>query len=332
MSVRLFSMRVCVVLIATMLSLIFLELCLRSYERLFMGIPFTFSAVGCNDTELGWKGKQVIGDLTTDKFRIVILGDSFTEASLLPEEALYYQALKQNYDVELFISAAAGYGTVQEYLAFTHLVDQVKPNMVLLQVTANDVINNSLFLETQSFSHNNLWLRPYWNNGAIQLAYPSHFGLIRYWITQYSRLGYRASLAIDRLLAHWHQQLQSTPIESVEAQQKYVREYAEATQVTQLMLEKMRQKLGSIPLVLMPATLNEPELNQKIRGSTDNDHWLDQPALEVARRAAAGESLHEPDHTHWNAAGHTVVGEVLAQELLTHNLIPANLHRTKLNQ
>lgn len=329
MSLRRFAQRSLMVVLASLATIICLEIGLRLYEEVTLGIPFLFSAVGYNDSELGWKGTQVFGNLTTDKFRILILGDSFTEASLLSREEVYYQIVQQRYDVELFVYAAAGYGTVQEYLAFTRFVDRVKPDLVLLQVTANDIINNSLSLETQSFFHNNLWLRPYWEAGTTHLAYPSHFGQARYLITQHSRLGYRTSLAIDRIIANLFQKAHITPIESVEAQQKHSQEYTQATNTTQELLNKMRQKLGTVPLVLLPATLNEPELNQRIRGDTDDAHWLDRPAREVMERTYAGEQLLEPDNTHWNATGHAVVGNALADELLTHHYIPEKFELPK---
>jgi len=133
-------------LISLALILLIGEIATRTYQMLFRGIPFHRPVVDFLDKELGWQGKKVFGDLATEKIKIFVIGDSFTGGWGPKEESMYYNVLAEGLNAEVFVYGGVGYGTLQEYLALDRYFDLIEPDLVLLQVTWNDFIDNSLKL------------------------------------------------------------------------------------------------------------------------------------------------------------------------------------------
>jgi hypothetical protein len=73
-------------LILTVLLYIFAEFQLRLYENIRHHIPFLQSPSHYLDPILGWKGKFILGEQSTKKYKIFIIGDSFTFGAGVPEE------------------------------------------------------------------------------------------------------------------------------------------------------------------------------------------------------------------------------------------------------
>jgi GDSL-like Lipase/Acylhydrolase. len=91
-----------------------------------------------------------------DVSRIVVLGDSFTEALQVPLEETYPYILEEKLNsengkrFEVISLAVSGFGTAQEYLALKHYGLKYQPDFVVLAFFAgNDVQNNSLILESK---------------------------------------------------------------------------------------------------------------------------------------------------------------------------------------
>ena len=89
-------------------------------------------------------------------------------------------------NVEVFAYGGSGYGTLQESLVVDHYLPIVRPDLVLLQVSYNDFINNSFELERASYYNNNFLLRPYLEGDRIRRRFPSRLG----GAAGYSRLAY----------------------------------------------------------------------------------------------------------------------------------------------
>jgi hypothetical protein len=91
-------------------------------------------------------------------YRIVILGDSYSEAKQVPIDSTYWSFLpgslarcgfQPEKRVEVLNFSAAGYGTAQELLLLRLVAARYRPDLVLLQFTgSNDIRNNSRALES----------------------------------------------------------------------------------------------------------------------------------------------------------------------------------------
>lgn len=87
---------------------------------------------------------------------IVILGDSYMEANMVPLEQVFHKQLKrlaaaQGRKMAIYNLGVAGYGTLQEYLTFKKAGEKRKPDLVLLAFYLhNDVRNNAEHLNVSA--------------------------------------------------------------------------------------------------------------------------------------------------------------------------------------
>jgi lysophospholipase L1-like esterase len=234
-------------------------------------IPFLHSISFYQDEELGWKGKQIFGDLKTNKLKMFIVGDSFTDGGGVNENFMYYHYL-QNGKTEFFIYGGYGYGTTQEFLVIDRYFDQINPDLIILQVCSNDFINNQWELERGSYFNNNQMVRPYWIDGHIQYKFPRSFGGTRVFLSTYSRLGYRFfenfelitySLAARGLL--------QTVENEIGAKSLNVPAFQKSIQVTALLIKKMQDRIGKTPLIAFPVDTYEPYFSQFKRLFQENN-------------------------------------------------------------
>lgn len=81
-------------------------------------------------------------------FRILVLGDSFTYAREVALEATFHQLLEvqlneaMSTEIEIIAAASGGWGTDQQLLYFEHEGYRYDPDLVILQFTSNDLLNN----------------------------------------------------------------------------------------------------------------------------------------------------------------------------------------------
>ncbi len=79
-----------------------------------------------------------------DKQTLLVIGDSYTQGLDVNQEEVYYESFTHQYNVYAF--GAAGYGTYQQYLSLKLFLNEIKPDLVILQFCSNDIINNSFEL------------------------------------------------------------------------------------------------------------------------------------------------------------------------------------------
>ena len=229
---------------SAVLLAILLEAGLRAYEAF---LPERVSA----DPELGWKGKKRFPDPASTRPRVFVLGDSYTHSVSVEGRALYTRVLGERAHVEVFAYAGNGYGTLQEYLAFERYADEVRPDVVGLQVAVNDFVNNAYALEERSRINSNHRARPYLEDGVVRLRVPSRFGWLDW--ARGSRLVSHVLYRLDVLLAGL---ARGGVVSSVEAEIAAGREPAlleQSRRVTGEILDRFRKRAGHGLLVAFPA-------------------------------------------------------------------------------
>jgi len=115
---------------------------------------------------LGYRDVEHDVEAPPDRFRIGVLGDSFTEARQMPIEETYWGRLGKalsaceglaGQDIEVLNFGVGGYSTTQSMLAYDLDAQRFKPDLVLLGFFAgNDVRENS---KTLSAAHES-WRAP----------------------------------------------------------------------------------------------------------------------------------------------------------------------------
>lgn len=257
-------------------------------------------------------GFRLFGDTTrTDKLRVFVLGDSYTQATDVSDDKTYFSYLRDSLNAEVFAYGCGGYGTAQEYLILDRYLDRIRPDVVLLQHCSNDFINNDMALEKRSNGNNNAMKRPYLlPDGRIELGFPkkSLTGL-RQFANAHSRLLYFVFTQYDRATRNATPTVE-TQIEAGGPDQPLLRESIRATEH---LLKKMKARLPqNTPLFLLPITGTQPYYDALLTLA----HRTALPVVEgigsaVQAAERRGVVVRAADKAHWNEAGHRIAARVM---------------------
>ena len=100
------------------------------------------------------EGYRSYGDTFVEgKKKVLFLGDSYTHAMQVSNDNTYHHILASELGLESFSIGVNGYGTLQQLLLLDKVLEDIRPDMVVLQFCPNDFINNHYVLE-QNDSYN----------------------------------------------------------------------------------------------------------------------------------------------------------------------------------
>lgn len=298
------------------------EFALRTYEYLSKDIPFGKNAIDLQDNTLGWEGKMIFGQSETNKFKVMIIGDSFTHGNREDEANMFYSIFKEKFDTELFIYGGPGYGTLQEYIILDKYLNEIRPDLIIVQLCSNDLINNDFELEKRSLYNNNTLLRPYLIDNEVRLRFPSWLGPFRYHLQSRSRVALRLFNISDRVLVLLASR---GVVKSVEYYIEHTNNntLANASQITSRLIGRITERAGNTPIIFMPVDTAEPYFSiLKEIVVRENAIWIDEPAIEITRQISQNNNVRQEDGAHWNKLGHAIVGEALVNALLSRKILP----------
>jgi len=329
------------------------EVCLRLYQRWDYGIPFRASleqedwnpawSLALDDT-LGWRaragyydevtettsqgrrypvtrsqhdyGFRMFGDLQSDKPIILVIGDSFTQASQVSDGDTYFAIIKRKLNAEVFAYGAGGFGTLQEYMILDRYVDTIHPTLILWQFCLNDFINNDPALEMASSLNNNGWRRPYWIDGRVEYLLPKTWtGSFRMWAQRYSRFFHWMFSRWDRFLAMHPGKMVEEDIAKEGLAHKG---FQHSMQVTGELVHKTKLRVGDVPIVAFSCWKAEPYDTAFATISAQSGViFLPDIAGEVGAAHDRGEDVFHKDMGHWNVEGHRLAGSLISDHLRT---------------
>jgi hypothetical protein len=267
-------------------------------------------------------GFRLFGDTTRrDRPRLLVIGDSFTQAVEVSDDKTYFSYLRDSLGAEVFAYGCGGFGTLQEYLVLDRYLDRIQPDAVLLQHCSNDFINNDYALERASLGNNNAMRRPYLlPDGRIELRFPKN-GLtgLRHFANAHSRLLYFVFSRLDRAAARYGTKNVEKEIEAGGPDQPRLRE---SIRVTDALLKKFKARLpAGVPLVLVPVTGTQPYYDAYL-GLARRNHLPVVPGIDSTVRAAEaqGVTARAADGGHWNNEGHRLAAGVMLAYFRQHPL------------
>ncbi len=116
------------------------------YREKGLSTPFRFNSQG-------WRDREYPLEKPKGAFRILVLGDSFTEGLQLPVEETFTERLEeklnrdQNRPIEVINTGVGAFSTDQQYLALKHYGVPYKPDLIILAFCVeNDIYGNLLEL------------------------------------------------------------------------------------------------------------------------------------------------------------------------------------------
>ena len=151
-------------------------------------------------------GFRLWGDKATAKKRVLVLGDSYTQADDIDDTRAYWAELARRFPQAGFWAfGCSGYGTFQQAIVLEKHVAEIKPDLLILQMSSNDVINNQLELEDALPFLTTPGARPYlMDDGSVRHYFATTRRGLKAWSYAY------ASLA-DRLDNLFHKDQQWVP-------------------------------------------------------------------------------------------------------------------------
>lgn len=235
---------------------------------------------------------------------LLAVGDSFTQAVGVPDGAVYYDVVAERLGWGAAALAVGGYGAFQELLMVRAEESRLPPPAALLvQLTDNDPINDSLELERRSWRNNNLLPRPYRSaDGEPVMGDP------RRW-HEHAVLG-------RMLTRRWLSRRMGSVEEQIERRVPEALALFERESVaTAASLADLRRLFAGTPAFAFAVGGDDSVIAAALRRDAEaaGFGWLS-IADEMARRAA-GRRFVQADGSHWNELGHALAGEALAETL-----------------
>ena len=273
----------------------------------------------CTDHKAGMGSGSTA--MRAPKPKLLVIGDSFTQATAVSDEHTYHALLKGKLGMEVFAYGAGGYGTLQEYLILDEVFDALQPTVLLWQFCTNDFINNDHALEVASTVNNNGWVRPYWEHGHIRLRSPKPSAVqAREWISRHSRFLYFIVSRVDRLRARTTRE---TVEQAIERQGFSHPGFARAVRTTDELMGQVRARVGTIPIHAFSCENEEPYNSAfgQIAMHHNIHYWTDVPNA-IREAVLAGEDVFASDG-HWNERGHALIAHRLAGHLASSTAVLA---------
>lgn len=302
-------------------------------------LPPTHPRLAVHDPELGWRprsGVEIDGratDLAGEphtyrytttmhgfreygdpgdavRAKVLFVGDSFTHAIVVSNVDTFPRRLAENLDIELFVLAQTGWGTLQETLAVERVIGAIQPHLVVLQVCDNDFIDNHVDLEREA-DYNLGLRRPYLGvDGEVRLRLPA--GAAANLLAR-SRFG---SWVVHRSL-RWRRRPEGASQSAewrIGAERDRYPRFQEAAVITSLIVDRLRTSVeaAGARLVAFGATAYEPQLSFFESICTYRGVPFSAAVPPALNRAVSrGVVVIGSDRVHWSPAGHAVVAEAL---------------------
>lgn len=262
--------------------------------------------------ETGKEGFRPYGDLSTSRKKLFVLGDSYTQAVEVDNDKTYAHHLAELLDMELWCYGQAGYGTYQQYLFLSEYIDEIKPDLILLQMCGNDFIDNYAPLEMKSL-YKVGEARPYLHlDGTSSFERP---------VPSWQQL-----VDKSKFLALLRKKLQTSLTKEESAQfhiNKDGRGYAlydTSYKITELALSKIERLCHEkdIPIVVMVAGFSPPYIEDLASICAKyNIPCMTKPARFVRLKEWGKEPVRTADKYHWAELGHRYIAERLKDTLST---------------
>lgn len=259
-------------------------------------------------------GFRVFGDPHTDKTKILVLGDSFTEARTVSDGFTYYDYLAKNSDrFEIFAYGCGGYGSLQEYMILDKYFDEIQPDIILWQFYSNDLFDNDYELESSNVGFSNHMTRPFYRNGHIEWLYPVRGSTF---ISSMVKHSYLIRLVNKRLNIVW---LELGSYQDILSENHPL--VRKAVKTTSDIMGLVRERVGAVPIIAFPVD------KQAWVGSAFEDicdiyeiHYLPYIPEKIQEAQASGLAVIGSDG-HWNSAGHALAGKMVLDYIQENNLL-----------
>jgi lysophospholipase L1-like esterase len=324
------------IIVSTLFAFVIAELAIRVSQNSRFGTDiFSFESRGALvfDKQFGWRatenyrfkgtgqehngneypitlttnkqGFRQFGDPNTDKFKLMVIGDSFTHAVDASDDETYYATLSQALPIEVFAMGVGGYGTLQETMVVDKYFDTVQPDAILLQFCDNDFSNNYYELEFNDFANNNGMVRPFLNeHGDIYYDIARENKTLWYIANNYSRLLSAIMFRVDPKLA---KPLQEREIEAIRLK---------SIARTNKILARLKSRVGDVPIYAFNTSSTGRYYNTfKTLSENNGIEFIEGIPQRLEQAGKNNAKIRAKDGAHWSPVGHNTIAQALKDYL-----------------
>ncbi|MCK5685239.1 SGNH/GDSL hydrolase family protein [bacterium] len=253
-------------------------------------------------------GFRHFGKIDTKKIKLLVLGDSFTECSMISDGETYYDYLGKKFDeIELFVYGCGGYSNIQEYIILDKCIDIIKPDLILWQFCSNDPYENNLELNKIIDMHHHHLRRPYIEKNKIIYKYSA---INNFFLEKLVRNLFFAKWIFIKL--NYYRASNNKIYDSDDLIKRYPEKFKNSFKTTEMILKKIIKRAGLVPIIAF---------------SVDRDTWLDKhfenvcsklkipfiPGIpEIITKAKNSGLIIDGSSAkdyHWNKKGHEIAGK-----------------------
>jgi hypothetical protein len=261
------------------------------------------------------------GDLSSNKTRVWIIGDSFAESPHVSNGEEWYSYLERAFpNMTFFVYGSSGFGSLQEYFLLDEYFDVIKPDILIFQMHYNDFLDNDYRFELKEYPLSNQAERPYLEDGKVIYRLP-----IRYaWLRKASRImmyvlaghdvGLRNQIMQDK--NKFYNGLYGEDFHYADFSQSKIFEgdFNETLEITAQIYHLVRQRAGDIPIYLFSADTRSVWAEEYVAKAAKLEYipGVSQEPMSYQLRGINTQIINDG---HWNLLGHNIAGEYIANYL-----------------
>ena len=263
-------------------------------------------------------GFKRFGNITSNRTKMFIVGDSFTEMAFISNGEEWYSYIEKEFNnTELFVYGTGGFGSLQEYIVLDDYIDKIKPDIILWQFYFNDFINNDYQSDLGEYPLGNFAYRPYLENGEIVYRLPlpmsffrEHSKIIDLSLKIYDQFEKRKMENDKRLFFakiygenYWNRNFEDSLI--------FKGSFDRVLKTTSDVFLLARKRAGKTPIYLFSAD-SRLEKAEKYITSQSNITYISGVSQYIQDMKDDGYRPFVVNDGHWNFEGNRLVGEFLA--------------------
>ncbi|MDX1908035.1 MAG: SGNH/GDSL hydrolase family protein [Bacteroidia bacterium] len=241
------------------------------------------------------------------------IGDSYTQAVEVSDEATFYARAAAQFPMHLYASGMSGWGNLQEYLWLDQHLDSIQPDIIIWQVCANDCIDNYEPLAREAVyevDERRPYLRPdgtvYYSQDTVSLTRR---------LARFSSLFKALNAATGRIVQRLGLS-RGAEYQMSRLGRAYL-PYDSAQHVTKAIFQHIQARIGpAVRLYLLDATdLPPTHADWQMLGRELGIPVIEAVPQGLRAAQARGITVLARDGWHWNPAGHQVVADSLVSFL-----------------
>jgi lysophospholipase L1-like esterase len=251
---------------------------------------------------------------------ILVIGDSFSTDPNVGNENFWYSVMKKklenelNIKINVFASGGGGYGTTQQYLTFKNAIQNIKPDILILQFCINDFENNVLKWEKKNYRFSQYLRRPYLDKNGNIYKEKNFLEFIPNFISTSRLFNFFLSRLGNLISSLYPLNLNSEDMKNIKD---------DSIKITKINLEKIyliENKIKKI-IVNCKEPQGEPDIFWSKISKEIGFEVLVNNTIDIENAMREGKDIYSGDGGHYNIIGNEIFGLSVAYEIIEKKIL-----------